>query len=381
MKLQPDRIPKELKQIPNWVLWRQSNGKKIPYTADHPGRKASSTDATTWSSFESAVSAYDSNRDAGVGFVLTQSTGIAAIDIDGDVSERAVELLRNLGCSYIERSPSGHGLHGWGLFNGHLSRKVGCFEGLNIEIYCDKRYMTVTGDSLHEGPFKSMSDLADFSKRVAPISTQETQEAQVLQEAQVAHKTQVSQATQETQMTCISCVGFDLKQYVPTHRGVRNMCLFKLARRLKGARPEASNQELRALVKEWHAISLGSIGTTDFAESWGDFKRAWDSVETPYGQAMEEILRESELIQWQDHWPDDYGENGQRLVRLCCVLQRRAGKKPFYLTCRAAADTLGIHYTSANSLINGLVADKVLSLITKGVRGTASEYVFEIDVR
>jgi putative DNA primase/helicase len=50
----PENIPKELTERPQWVLWRYEEraGKltKIPYT--QCGRRASSTDLTTWTTCE-----------------------------------------------------------------------------------------------------------------------------------------------------------------------------------------------------------------------------------------------------------------------------------------------------------------------------------------
>lgn len=52
----------------------------------------------------------------------------------------------------------------------------------------------------------------------------------------------------------------------------------------------------------------------------------------------------------------------QWLVMLCCELQRRAGRKPFYLDCRTAGRLLGETHTTANARLNGMLAKGVLKL-------------------
>ncbi len=64
-------IPEELKVRPQWVVWQAVGEKpdKVPYSA-RTGRKASSTDLMTWSTFEEALEAYEHDEYAGLGFVF-----------------------------------------------------------------------------------------------------------------------------------------------------------------------------------------------------------------------------------------------------------------------------------------------------------------------
>ena len=88
-----DNIPMELRRHARWVLWRyvlKADWKpgdpkpwtKVPYRADGKG-KASSTDASTWASFEAARDAYERGEHGadGVGWVIGE--GIVGGDIDG----------------------------------------------------------------------------------------------------------------------------------------------------------------------------------------------------------------------------------------------------------------------------------------------------------
>jgi putative DNA primase/helicase len=76
-------IPAELRALPQWVNWKieQRDGKdtKVPYQPN--GKRASSTDPRTWSTFERVCR---SNGDlAGhIGFVFTKEAGYVGIDVD-----------------------------------------------------------------------------------------------------------------------------------------------------------------------------------------------------------------------------------------------------------------------------------------------------------
>ena len=151
---------KELGQLKRWVAWAlNAEGKKVPYSPIHGGG-ASSTNAETWGTLESAYSlamakAKDNNlvfgKNCGVGFVLGE--GYAGIDLDNAVSEkgelsafasRVVECMN----TYTELSPSGRGVHM--LFKISESATLdGGKRGAKkeeIEIYCSARYLTVTGN-------------------------------------------------------------------------------------------------------------------------------------------------------------------------------------------------------------------------------------------
>jgi hypothetical protein len=66
----------------------------------------------------------------------------------------------------------------------------------------------------------------------------------------------------------------------------------------------------------------------------------------------------------------------QFLASLCSVLQRLAGKKPFFLDGRSAAKALGKPHETVASWLRALCRLGVIRLITKGRRGVASRYVY-----
>jgi primase-polymerase (primpol)-like protein len=146
-----ENIPEELKVRPQWVVWQAVGEKpdKVPYGA-RTGRKASSTDLMTWSSFEEAVEAYEHGQYAGLGFVFCSGDPYTGVDLDGCVDENgeiapwALEIARCLD-GYTELSATGTGVHI--IVRGDVpNRRKG-----DIEVYSSKRFFTVTGHVVEVG--------------------------------------------------------------------------------------------------------------------------------------------------------------------------------------------------------------------------------------
>lgn len=142
-------VPATMRDERRWLIWRmvERGGKstKVPFRALDPGREASSTDPTTWASFEEACAA--SPRADGIGFAL--GDGWVGVDLDRVVKQDggraqiepwADTIVRRLD-SYTEQTPSGVGLHV--ICRGELppgARRRG-----QLEMYDGARYFTVTG--------------------------------------------------------------------------------------------------------------------------------------------------------------------------------------------------------------------------------------------
>ena len=188
-------------------------------------------------------------------------------------------------------------------------------------------------------------------------------------------------ATQETQETQVRgergrAAQFSIERFIPTAIGQRNRSLFALARHVKGRKPDATRAELREIVTRWHALASPTIGTTGFAESWGDFMRGWDKVRFVEGAMMAELLQDLDGDPLPDGLPGDYEPRTLRLVRICGRLQRKAGNDPFFLGARTAGNLLGVHFTRAASMLHALVADHVIDGVSCGTltHRRASEY-------
>lgn len=152
-------IPKELTDLSQWVVWRLEgkNGKatKVPLRPDNLHR-ASTTDHTSWSDFDSAVQcAEEQPTVSGVGFVFSPSDGLVGIDLDkccdpdtGEIDRWATDIIKRLD-SYTEISPSGTGVHI--IVRGKLigaKRRKGHFE-----VYDRSRYFCTTGDHINGTPY------------------------------------------------------------------------------------------------------------------------------------------------------------------------------------------------------------------------------------
>lgn len=132
-------VPKVMRQSNRWLTYQWPD--KAPRQVD--GRLASVTDPSTWTT-------YSNVRRLPRGYVLGE--GIGCIDFDHCVDDAGnlhptvaaiVEPLRTK--TYIEVSPSGDGLHVFGLIAPDRGWKRPLGDGMSIEVYSQDRYVTVTG--------------------------------------------------------------------------------------------------------------------------------------------------------------------------------------------------------------------------------------------
>src|SRR5260221_12693410 len=121
-KITPEHIPAEMRKADRWCVWcfepeQDKTGelewKKIPYQAAHIGRRASSTNPRTWSSFEMAMNVYRQGGFDGLFFAM--GDGWAGVDPDEVITADGVidpkwETEARAFKSYTEISPSGLGL-------------------------------------------------------------------------------------------------------------------------------------------------------------------------------------------------------------------------------------------------------------------------------
>ena len=145
LPIRTENIPEELKARPQWVVWHAVGDKpnKIPHSA-RTGRRASSTDLMTWSTFKEALEVYKHAEFAGLGFMFSSADPYTGIDLDncvdedGEIALWALEIVRYFD-SYTELSATGSGLHI--VVRGDVpNRRKG-----EVEVYSSKRFFTVTG--------------------------------------------------------------------------------------------------------------------------------------------------------------------------------------------------------------------------------------------
>jgi primase-polymerase (primpol)-like protein len=151
-------MPEELRALRQWVVWRSAerDGKttKIPFQPrpGQPRRMASTTNPDTWGTFEQALAAQQATGADGMGFVFTAEDPFTGIDVDdcfdstGVIHPEALAIVKSIS-SYVERSPSGRGLHliVRGKLNGARHRTSRTPWGGVLEVYDRSRYFTMTG--------------------------------------------------------------------------------------------------------------------------------------------------------------------------------------------------------------------------------------------
>jgi len=169
LSIQPDSIPPLLKEHSMWCLWLREVGagdeRRVgKFPCDSAGRLLKVNDPSGWMPFAIAAASLGSSpRFQGLGFLLQKGSGLIGIDLDdcigsdGTIEAPAMSIIQRLP-GYWEKSPSGHGLHGY--FLGQLP--PGCatrftVEGTRVEVYDNVRFLTVTGHRLPE----SMQDVMD----------------------------------------------------------------------------------------------------------------------------------------------------------------------------------------------------------------------------
>lgn len=177
--VEPDTIPDALKTRHKWGLWKAepkagNPGKFNKAPCGASGGGISINDPEKWLSFEEAITAYRTGRYSGIGILLDGS--IVGIDIDNapETFKNHPELKRLLQDAidkgvYCEKSPSGKGLRLFvkGDLKRHLNGTKGGTKRSNLEIYQDKRFLTVTGQG--GGDIIEAQDLID--RIVALIKT------------------------------------------------------------------------------------------------------------------------------------------------------------------------------------------------------------------
>lgn len=134
-----------------WCVWRDVNGKKVPFQVARPDDEAKVNDESHWGAFDDARGVYEAGGFDGLGFRL--GSGFAGVDLDdcrdpetGALTPKAQAIVNEFN-SYTEVSPSGEGVKIFvKAWLGKNHPKAGC------EIYGGRRYFCVTGQHLEGTP-------------------------------------------------------------------------------------------------------------------------------------------------------------------------------------------------------------------------------------
>jgi len=157
----PENIPQEMKILNHWGVWKpefnpeEERIKNVSYYTQK--RYANVSNPKTWLPFNKAVELLEKYPEfEGLTFILSADLGITGVDYDDTITEDGnfdntkLEEIKALG-SYVEISPSGQGIRAFCYARlpnnkGKNSRKH------NIELYSDKKLLTVTGRHVESTP-------------------------------------------------------------------------------------------------------------------------------------------------------------------------------------------------------------------------------------
>ena len=143
-------------------MWRYEvrNGKATKPPFQTNGNFAQTNNPETWTDFTTASTTTGFN---GIGFTFAAGDGLVGIDLDhcilssGELDDWAAELIALFKDTYIEKSPSGDGLHiivkGKALATGARKWKSenGTDVGIEVYDYTSPRYFTVTSNVIQRG--------------------------------------------------------------------------------------------------------------------------------------------------------------------------------------------------------------------------------------
>lgn len=154
-------IPTELRERPQWVVWRSEMRKdrwtKVPYIP-FTTRKASSTAPGTWASFRAALACYEDRPDFfdGIGYMFSVDDPYVGGDFDhclDEAGQLADFAAAHLPATYAEISPSGTGIK----FIARAEKLASGRKTARAEIYSRARLFTITGRVL-DGQHAQITD-------------------------------------------------------------------------------------------------------------------------------------------------------------------------------------------------------------------------------
>jgi hypothetical protein len=354
-----DQIPQPLKDRPYWCFWRE---RKIPTRLEDGTIKKGSTDVPSdWLTFHAAVERYHAHKGWGIGMLLN-GDGLVTIDIDGCVSnevasKESLAIMREYGVGYVEFSPSGTGLHGYGLADLRFIKKTRfnlC--GANVEIYAHSRFMTVTGCVLWDSGIK---DLPLLVEALQPYASEEHDDVEELEDME-SHSSLSSASSLASVM--IQGMRYQLPaSCVPTGYGQRNAAIFEYARFVKGKHPNADKTMRKQYVGSWFADHESKIATKDIGDSLVDFEHAWSRVKYPYG---EEWSKAKSLMDGFSvpHQVAEYGHRMCTVYQLCRALESLSPSGVFFVALKPAGQVLECDEATVSRYLLRLIDDKVIGI-------------------
>lgn len=200
-----DKIPAELAQRQQWVLWRfewdekRSAWLKVPYYVGggrRSGDQGSDRDRQRLATLPVVRTAFqrkEGQPDAwsGIGFGFLPGDGLIGIDLDkhvdretGAMSDRCKKIIAAFN-TFTEISPSGTGVHLYLQGHTHTAKD----NGIGVEMFCEKQYFTVTGRHVDGTPLEvAVADDAAIRRMHVTIQEAKDKRAAAAQPAQPAQR-------------------------------------------------------------------------------------------------------------------------------------------------------------------------------------------------
>lgn len=182
----------ELKNMPIWVCWRYSKGKKIPKSAKGGSTGVNEHYKDTWVTFDEANAALKSHPDKFNGLCFRVPKGYFFLDIDNRLSNSALSSkLIDRFDSYAEMSVSGNGQHIYGkcdisrlpIHDGKLDKRFYIKNPhADLELYIGgvtNRFAVYTGNAIANKPLNDCTQAVldtlhdDMQKPGAKIKAQQ----------------------------------------------------------------------------------------------------------------------------------------------------------------------------------------------------------------
>lgn len=150
--------PEELRKLPGWLIWRYetqddpaAKPRKVPYYTSggrRHGVQGRPEDRAQLVTFDAARAAAARRGFDGVGLALMPEFGVTALDFDECMAAGGVvpEVLRLVGDTYAEFSPSGRGVRAF--FIGDLGNHKDHGTPFGFETFTSKGFVTFTGNAL-----------------------------------------------------------------------------------------------------------------------------------------------------------------------------------------------------------------------------------------
>ena len=382
-------VPAELKARWQWVGFKiipNTGGKpkKIPVRADSPDRQAKSTYPSTWDTFDTAAQGLADGAYGAVGYALAGD--IVGIDLDGErwvagdgaLSQEAQAMVERCG-SYAELSISGKGVHI--LLHGKLPGERGRRnKAAAVEIYIGRRFFIVTGQQLDGTPREIMENQAagnsildEFFSERGP--TEKAEKTEIM--ASVSSESSGNSAFSAYSVGSPLSVEDVIRRTLPRKQGQRNDCILSLARGLKfdAGMGDAGFAQLKPIVRQWHTLALGVIGTEDFDETWSDFVRAFGSAKCPLRwKAGAWALARAKANPPPPAAAAYDSEPVRPLVGICWHLASLHHQQRFFLSSHEAGAMLGVNHDKALRWLQMLYADEVLRVVERGNEHRATRY-------